>query len=706
MSKRTSLPIPPTIPEDETLLGDGTTSNHMRLSESRNENDEEASPETQGNEVVTDDWMQESIKLISESHSDGKTALEPLAELKRKQKIRKRKREQYWLPESKDSARKFRECTKRLVFFFILITLLGLAGWYYMKKHPHKPATRTTKWLEGDRGMYAVHNPSRQVIPQRKSTPSPNFSRVNSHNESRTIINGKLAKPLIHEPSIVTARSDVEPLLPEKVSSISAESPAKDILHSDESLNRGQAHPGSYYKDRYAKYFKEHVHSGVWKGAEYTVFEESWENNIVPEFVVIHNVKVKDSLLQINRNTIDRSSLPQWTWIRLNGGREPTNKGRPDWESCQNTEGDVVQFPIGRCNNGGWPHNSECPVYSYSMALHATFFTQRESTRIWWVPFDTGSHWSKTMLDVVEKVTGDKTKYATHVKFGMPEEACVDLVLYNHDKNAWNGETLPWALGREDIYRLRESLHLLTESQMSNLFQTTNELADADIELRTINRHGDRQVVNVKETVEFTKRYFEHHGKKVHYLEAFMDALPVYDQWKSLQEADIIISSHGAQEVNMIGAGKCTAWLEIFPLGYFIPSYYGSMCEQYGMLYYYYYDRDAKGGKPACMTENPFTDPDIPGGRLMPDGGKEDFPLRKCRRQSRITVDLSILERLLGQMLFDHVRCLSNGGPLHQHTDFEQLLRDFKSVYTEDKQDARVLHMSVKEYARPVYYLH
>jgi len=705
MSKRTSLPIPPTIPEDETLLGNGTTISHKGLSVATNEAGEEASQETQGNDMVTDEWMEESIKLISESHSDAKTALEPLAELKRKHKIRKHKRDKYWLPESQDSARKFRECAMRLVFFLILVAILGLAGWYYMEKHPHKPVTRTTKWLNGNRDMYALQHPVSQVKEPSTSSPSSNFSKVLSDRETKTITNPKRDETLTEEPNVVTARNDVKSVIPKKIYSSTVESPEKDISTRIETFNRAQAHPGSYYKERYAKYFKEHVHNGVWKGAEYTVFEPSWENNIIPEFVVIRNVKIRNSLLQINRNTLDRSTLPKWTWMRMNGMREPANKDRQDWESCQNTERDVIQFPLGRCHQGGWPHNSECPVYSYSLALHATFFTQRESARTWWVPFDTGSHWSKTMLEIVEKVTGDKKKYATHVKFGVPEEACVDLVLYSHDKDSWHGESLPWVLGREDIYRLRESLHLLPEKHMNKLFQTMEELSDIDVELRTVNRHGDREVVNAKETLEFTKRYFERHGKTVHYLEAFMDSLEVHDQWKSLQEADIVISSHGAQEVNMIAAGKCTAWLEIFPLGYFLPSYYGSMCEQYGMLYYYYYDRDAKAGKPDCMIENPSTDPDTPGGRLMPDGGKEDFPLRKCRRHSKIHVDLNILEPFLGEMLLDHERCLARGGPSSQHTDFEQLLVDFKAIYAQDKQSSDILHMNVKKYARPVDYL-
>merc|ERR1719494_1188966 len=108
---------------------------------------------------------------------------------------------------------------------------------------------------------------------------------------------------------------------------------------------------------------------------------------------------------------------------------------------------------------------------------------------------------------------------------------------------------MPWMLGREDVYRLRESIRQLPESHKSTFLKTDDDLSEVDIELRSVNRHGDREVVNAKETLEFTKKYFERHGKTVHYLDANMDGLTVDDQWTSLKYADIVITSHGAQEV-------------------------------------------------------------------------------------------------------------------------------------------------------------
>merc|ERR1719397_1118497 len=247
-----------------------------------------------------------------------------------------------------------------------------------------------------------------------------------------------------------------------KVSSIDADSPVVKFSAPTGIWNRAQKHTGMYYRSRYAEYFKENVHQGKWKDLEYILFEPSWKHNILPEFAVLRNVKIRDSKLQLHRNFLDHAPLPEWIYKRLKTVQ--VLAGAPALETCENKEGDVLQVVLGRCRTAGWPHNAECPVYSYSMALHATFFTRRDSSRTWWVSYDTRSHWSKKMAEVVEMITGDQTKYATHVRFGMPEEACVDFLMYSHEYTGWNGESFPWALAPQDIYRLRESLHQLPET--------------------------------------------------------------------------------------------------------------------------------------------------------------------------------------------------------------------------------------------------
>merc|ERR1719510_1626011 len=179
-----------------------------------------------------------------------------------------------------------------------------------------------------------------------------------------------------------------------------------------------------------------------------------------------------------------------------------------------------------------------------------------------------------------------------------------------------------------------------------------------------------------------------------------MDSLQPEEQLKSLQGADIVITSHGAQEVNMLGASACTAWVEIFPAGYFIPSYYGAMVEQYGMLYYYYYDRDQLAGKPKCMIEDPSLDPTTPGSPLMADQGKSDFQKRKCRRQAKMMVPMDELESVLTKMLEDHNQCIANGGRDRTLTDFQAVLRRFKELYEQDRTQHDILMMDFSEYAR------
>jgi len=580
-----------------------------------------------------------------------------------------------------------------IVFLLVLtIAIVGNMGLYYMKKLQSSATVAVEQpdyWSEGK--WVTNIEPSSNNIPLNLPDSDPQIMP----NSRQDVPQG--AKK-IEEPSIVRPSMNKSPFpFTSKASAINGDSPVMTFSAPTEILNRAQAHTGIYYRSRYADYFKENVHQGIWKDVEYILFEPSWKHNILPDFAVLRNVKIRNSKLLLQRNFLDHSSLPKWIWQRLK------TVGGPGLEICENKQGDVLQFALKRCRK--WPHDAECPVYSYSMALHATFFTQRDSTRTWWVDTIPDSHWSKRMSEVVEMITGDQTKYATHVRFGMPEEACVDILMYSYEYTPWNGESFPWALAPEDIYRMRESLHQLPETT-SSIFKGSNELSEVDIELRAINRKGYREVINAKETMEFTKKYFERHGKTVHFLEAFMDNLSISDQWESLKDADIVVSSHGAQEINMVAARKCTAWLEIFPIGYYVPSYYGSMCEQYGMLYYYYYDRDAKAGKPKCMLQDPSLDPDTPGVPLIPGGYKENFPRRVCRRRSKIRVDLEFLEPLLGDMLIDHKRCLADDGRLPRRTDFFKLVSVFKELYAKDKRSPNILHMSVKNFSLPVDYIH
>merc|ERR1719319_1620975 len=129
--------------------------------------------------------------------------------------------------------------------------------------------------------------------------------------------------------------------------------------------------------------------------------------------------------------------------------------------------------------------------------------------------------------------------------------------------------------------------------------------------------------------------------------------------------------------MNIIAAPACTAWIEVMPYGYFMPSFYGSLAEQCGLLYYYYYDRDARAGKPDCMVKNKTLDPEFSDAPLVPwrvGRSKEYKDARFWRREIKIEVDLGILEKKLHHMQKDHAECLKNGGRENMLTNFTKLL--------------------------------
>jgi len=95
--------------------------------------------------------------------------------------------------------------------------------------------------------------------------------------------------------------------------------------------------------------------------------------------------------------------------------------------------------------------------------------------------------------------------------------------------------------------------------------------------------------LNVERIVEALKEEFGMEEKPpVEYFEK----ATFYDQVKFFSETDIVISSHGAQLTGMIFMPGNGALLELYPLGFVIPYYFGSLSASIGLDHAYIYETE------------------------------------------------------------------------------------------------------------------
>lgn len=86
------------------------------------------------------------------------------------------------------------------------------------------------------------------------------------------------------------------------------------------------------------------------------------------------------------------------------------------------------------------------------------------------------------------------------------------------------------------------------------------------------------------------KEVLESVHKKIHIrVVSSMDGLSFKDQVALMKHTDLLISPHGGQLTSIPFMPKCAAVLELFPVGYFTPRFFGSLAAVSNHQYYYLY---------------------------------------------------------------------------------------------------------------------
>lgn len=89
-----------------------------------------------------------------------------------------------------------------------------------------------------------------------------------------------------------------------------------------------------------------------------------------------------------------------------------------------------------------------------------------------------------------------------------------------------------------------------------------------DPRISILNRHGTRELINSHEIAQMAK---------IETVEYFDWETPFHEQVQFFRSHDIVISPHGAQLTGIPFLPDCGTVLEIFPVGYYLPHFFGSL---------------------------------------------------------------------------------------------------------------------------------
>jgi capsular polysaccharide biosynthesis protein len=112
------------------------------------------------------------------------------------------------------------------------------------------------------------------------------------------------------------------------------------------------------------------------------------------------------------------------------------------------------------------------------------------------------------------------------------------------------------------------------------------------VRIRILSRKNNRSIQNAEDLVKALEKTFlgtisRHEVESISV--ATFEAASFRDQLEFLSQADILISVHGAALTGIPFQPKCAAVLELFPAGYVVPLFFGSLAAVSGVSHSFMY---------------------------------------------------------------------------------------------------------------------
>jgi hypothetical protein len=154
-----------------------------------------------------------------------------------------------------------------------------------------------------------------------------------------------------------------------------------------------------------------------------------------------------------------------------------------------------------------------------------------------------------------------------------------------------------------------------------------------------------------------------------------------------MHSLDVAITVHGAGETNIAFMRPCSIVVEVFPHGFYIPDYFGSLAKQSGVLHYSWQESFENTLRHKGFKENPIckeivmdllkgkvngqtaTKKDVVSSVELPLNGADelsaacfqDMNCRPCTREADgVTIDVNKLKMVLDKAVLDREECIRN----------------------------------------------
>lgn len=102
-----------------------------------------------------------------------------------------------------------------------------------------------------------------------------------------------------------------------------------------------------------------------------------------------------------------------------------------------------------------------------------------------------------------------------------------------------------------------------------------------------LRRGRDRRIINAQQLLAQKILFTASDGANVivKFVETHFEGASLYRQAQFMRSLDVLVTGHGAGETNIAWMPPCSAVIEYFPHGYYIPYYFRSLAEQSGVLH-------------------------------------------------------------------------------------------------------------------------
>lgn len=150
-------------------------------------------------------------------------------------------------------------------------------------------------------------------------------------------------------------------------------------------------------------------------------------------------------------------------------------------------------------------------------------------------------------------------------------------------RTGWTGSEQAWLVGRADATELQNRLfggQALTGGPKAE----RPTVAGLPVRVGLVNRKGSRRIVDADKAMAALARALA--AREIATLSYMSDLgdLGFEEQAQWVHAQDILLSPHGAQNVNFLWARPCTAIVEFFPKHYFIPGEYLQLARAVGAV--------------------------------------------------------------------------------------------------------------------------